>query len=248
VAKVQSFRWRIPGKESHPERSEEDIPAVFSLPRPGGSGIGLANTFRFVQLHNGQIEFESEVGRGTTFRVELPLAHSVDIVPERFAISARPFAEDKKINAQPVIPNARALLALLVSGISLLCIGVWRKESPGRRRPSASHIGHKQQLKLHLLRPPAPDTTAMPPVAVQTPAPRHSSFVLPAPPPMIAPATKPAPNHKSQHPEPVAIVCRRRTTLVRLLHRFRRSSRRPTSKLPPARQTAEDIEAREGKS
>ena len=36
--------------------------------------IGLASAFRIVQLHNGSIDFTSEVGRGTTFRIELPLA------------------------------------------------------------------------------------------------------------------------------------------------------------------------------
>jgi PAS domain S-box-containing protein len=84
--------------------SLEDQKKIFQLfftTRPGGSGIGLANTFRFVQLHNGQIEFESEVGRGTTFRVELPLAHAVDMVPGKVRDFSTPFAEDKKINAQP---------------------------------------------------------------------------------------------------------------------------------------------------
>jgi signal transduction histidine kinase len=55
----------------------EDRPKVFQLfftTRPGGSGIGLATTFRIVQLHNGSIDFTSEVDRGTTFRIELPLA------------------------------------------------------------------------------------------------------------------------------------------------------------------------------
>jgi len=47
---------------------------LFFTTRPGGSGIGLADTFRFIQLHNGSIDFNSEVGRGTTFRIELPLA------------------------------------------------------------------------------------------------------------------------------------------------------------------------------
>ncbi len=37
-----------------------------------GSGIGLAMTFRVVQLHNGTIEFTSEPGKGTTFRVRFP--------------------------------------------------------------------------------------------------------------------------------------------------------------------------------
>lgn len=55
----------------------ENRPKVFQLfftTRPEGSGIGLASTFRIVQLHNGSIDFSSEVGRGTTFRIELPLA------------------------------------------------------------------------------------------------------------------------------------------------------------------------------
>jgi signal transduction histidine kinase len=39
-----------------------------------GSGIGLAMTYRAVQLHNGTIEFESAEGRGTTFRLQFPAA------------------------------------------------------------------------------------------------------------------------------------------------------------------------------
>jgi PAS domain S-box-containing protein len=88
------------GKGISPE-DQKKIFQLFFTTRPGGSGIGLANTFRFVQLHNGQIEFESEVGRGTTFRIELPLAHSVDMVPGKLRDFSTPFAEDKKINAQP---------------------------------------------------------------------------------------------------------------------------------------------------
>ncbi len=37
-----------------------------------GSGIGLAMTYRAVQLHNGTIDFTSEDGRGTTFRLQFP--------------------------------------------------------------------------------------------------------------------------------------------------------------------------------
>ncbi len=39
-----------------------------------GSGIGLAMTFRIVQLHDGTIDFFSEPGKGTTFVVKLPVA------------------------------------------------------------------------------------------------------------------------------------------------------------------------------
>jgi signal transduction histidine kinase len=38
-----------------------------------GSGIGLAMTFRAVQMHNGTIDFASETGRGTTFHIQFPV-------------------------------------------------------------------------------------------------------------------------------------------------------------------------------
>jgi PAS domain S-box-containing protein len=61
-----------------PLEEQKKIFQLFHTTRPGGTGIGLANAFRFVQLHNGQIEFESEPGRGTIFRIELPLARHVE--------------------------------------------------------------------------------------------------------------------------------------------------------------------------
>ncbi|HMD43099.1 MAG TPA: ATP-binding protein [Candidatus Acidoferrum sp.] len=57
-----------------PPENRQKVFQLFFTTRPGGSGIGLASTFRIVQLHNGSINFTTEVGRGTTFRIELPLA------------------------------------------------------------------------------------------------------------------------------------------------------------------------------
>jgi signal transduction histidine kinase len=45
---------------------------LYFTTKPGGSGIGLAMTFRAVQLHNGTISFTSEGGVGTSFRLEFP--------------------------------------------------------------------------------------------------------------------------------------------------------------------------------
>jgi len=41
--------------------------------RPGGSGLGLPVTRRIVRQHDGQIQMDSEVGKGTRFVVTLPL-------------------------------------------------------------------------------------------------------------------------------------------------------------------------------
>jgi PAS domain S-box-containing protein len=82
------------GKGISPE-DQKKIFQLFFTTRPGGTGIGLANTFRFVQLHNGRIEFDSEPGRGTTFRLELPLARSMEALAGKMRDFGQPFAEEK---------------------------------------------------------------------------------------------------------------------------------------------------------
>lgn len=55
--------------------SPEARSQIFSLyytTKPSGSGVGLAMSYRIVQLHNGTLDFSSEVNRGTVFRLALP--------------------------------------------------------------------------------------------------------------------------------------------------------------------------------
>src|SRR6058998_3701681 len=55
----------------------EDVDRIFRLyytTKPQGSGIGLSMVYRIVQMHDGRIDVESVVGRGTVMIVTLPVA------------------------------------------------------------------------------------------------------------------------------------------------------------------------------
>ena len=55
------------------------LPRIFDLyftTKREGSGIGLAMTYRIVQLHSGVVEVESELGHGSVFTMRIPCAHS----------------------------------------------------------------------------------------------------------------------------------------------------------------------------
>lgn len=55
-----------------PEEIRDRIFNLYYSTKGKGSGIGLAMTFRVVQLHNGTIDFTSQPGKGTTFRLRFP--------------------------------------------------------------------------------------------------------------------------------------------------------------------------------
>ena len=56
----------------------ENLERIFNLSfttkgRKGGAGLGLANTYRIIVGVSGALVIESSVGRGSTFKVYLPL-------------------------------------------------------------------------------------------------------------------------------------------------------------------------------
>ena len=57
-----------------PEEIREKIFDLYFTTRNEGSGIGLAMTYRILQLHHGAIEVQSKPDRGTEFLLRIPLA------------------------------------------------------------------------------------------------------------------------------------------------------------------------------
>jgi signal transduction histidine kinase len=57
-----------------PADVQEKVFELYFTTKKGGSGIGLAQTYQIMQWHYGSVDFESVDGKGTTFRLRLPLA------------------------------------------------------------------------------------------------------------------------------------------------------------------------------
>jgi signal transduction histidine kinase len=55
-----------------PPENLEKIFRLYYTTKAGGSGIGLAMVYRIVQMHDGRVDIESTVGKGTTVTVTLP--------------------------------------------------------------------------------------------------------------------------------------------------------------------------------
>ena len=83
-----------------PQEQINRIFEPFYTTKKKGTGLGLMIVQRIVRAHNGRIELESNVGRGTTFRIWLPLherkprlleakTHDKSIHDSRYAIYAR---------------------------------------------------------------------------------------------------------------------------------------------------------------
>jgi len=59
-----------------PPEIQDKIFELYFTTKKEGSGIGLAQTYQIMQWHYGSVDFESRDGKGTTFRLQLPLAES----------------------------------------------------------------------------------------------------------------------------------------------------------------------------
>lgn len=79
---VKDWMLRIYVADTGEGIQERDIDHIFDRfyqvdrVNPKGSGIGLSLAKAFVEMHSGKISVTSEVGKGTTFIVEIPVTHA----------------------------------------------------------------------------------------------------------------------------------------------------------------------------
>lgn len=77
---------RIEVKDNGPGISEDDLERIFSpffTTKPQGTGLGLSIVRKVVDAHDGIIDTTSAPGRGTTFRVTLPVVPAPDYLREQ---------------------------------------------------------------------------------------------------------------------------------------------------------------------
>ena len=78
-------KWSSKCGTTGPGIGPDDLERMFSpffTTKPQGTGLGLAIVRKVVHAHDGSINAVSAVGRGTTFRVRLPVVPSVRTLRE----------------------------------------------------------------------------------------------------------------------------------------------------------------------
>jgi len=91
--------------------SEDVLPRIFepffTTKEAGkGTGLGLATVFGIVQQHNGWIDVQTEIDRGTTFRIHLPLIGNAS-------------REQRPVVAKPIVPRGNETILLVEDEASL---------------------------------------------------------------------------------------------------------------------------------
>ncbi len=84
-----------------PEVKSRLFDPFFTTKGKGGTGMGMAVSFGIIRRHNGSIEVDSEPGRGTTFRISLPVAEVPQTINE---------VGSSRTEALPVGDRIRALV------------------------------------------------------------------------------------------------------------------------------------------
>jgi CheY-like chemotaxis protein len=93
----------------YPEVRSKIFDPFFTTKGKAGLGLGLAVSFGIIKRHGGHIEVESHYGKGTEFRITLPLAKMVENNVKPVEVIAPEIVADVEIH-----PLKRPLTRLLV--------------------------------------------------------------------------------------------------------------------------------------
>jgi PAS domain S-box-containing protein len=111
-----------------------------------GSGLGLAIVYGIVRQHNGYIDLDSEPGKGTTFRIYLPLLKAVSAVAEPFAGPSRPERGTETILIAEDDHQARILLKEILTAFGYAVI-----EATDGEDALAKFMDNRDRIQLMLL-------------------------------------------------------------------------------------------------
>ena len=103
IGSVSRFRYRLRHQGIRPHSR---FRALFTTKEVGkGTGLGLSICYKIVENHLGSIDFDSALGKGTTFRVYLPAKAKKEV---------RPLAESARILVVEDDPNHGTMCARLL--------------------------------------------------------------------------------------------------------------------------------------
>jgi CheY-like chemotaxis protein len=106
----------------------------FFSTKSSGRGLGLATAFGIVDTHNGAISIASEVGKGATFRIWLPVSKMAPTEEGQDKVSERVISAKKPTSERPcvlIIEDDRAVLQ--TTRILLQSLGVDSLEAGSKR-------------------------------------------------------------------------------------------------------------------
>jgi PAS domain S-box-containing protein len=111
-----------------------------------GSGLGLAIVYGIVRQHNGYIDLDSEPGKGTTFRIYLPLMKAAPAEAQVFSHPPQPERGTETILIAEDDQHARMLLKELLTAFGYAVI-----EAADGEDALEKFIGNRDRIHLLLL-------------------------------------------------------------------------------------------------
>ncbi|MEI6647546.1 MAG: ATP-binding protein [bacterium] len=124
----------------------------FFSTKASGRGLGLATAFGIVDTHNGAISISSEVGKGTTFRIWLPVSKIAPVETDLTKESTCAVTSRTPISGRPcvlIIEDDRSVLQ--TTRILLKTLGIDSLEAASKRDAIGVFGKHSERINLIFL-------------------------------------------------------------------------------------------------